>query len=152
MKSSDDRLMRLIAAFKLLKAGLLIALGIGAFRLLHKDLAEILVRWIEALRLDPGQHFLDIALAKASNVSPAQIKKVGVGSLIYAGLFLTEGLGLWLRKRWAEWLTITITSSLVPVEIYGLYRHPTAVRVLVLTLNLAIVVYLIYHIRSQRSG
>jgi len=152
MKSSDDRLMRLIAAFKLLKAGLLIALGIGAFRLLHKDLAEILVRWIEALRLDPGQHFLDIALAKASNVSPAQIKKVGVGSLIYAGLFLTEGVGLWLRKRWAEWLTITITSSLVPVEIYGLYRHPTAVRVLVLTLNLAIVVYLIYHIRSQRSG
>ena len=152
MKSSDDRLMRLIAAFKLLKAGLLIALGIGAFRLLHKDLAEILVRWIEALRLDPGQHFLDIALAKASNLSPAQIKKVGVGSLIYAGLFLTEGVGLWLRKRWAEWLTITITSSLVPVEIYGLYRHPTAVRVLVLTLNLAIVVYLIYHIRSQRSG
>ena len=152
MKSSDDRLIRLIAAFKLLKAGLLIALGIGAFRLLHKDLAEILVRWIEALRLDPGQHFLDIALAKASNVSPAQIKKVGVGSLIYAGLFLTEGVGLWLRKRWAEWLTITITSSLVPVEIYGLYRHPTAVRVLVLTLNLAIVVYLIYHIRSQRSG
>jgi len=67
-------------------------------------------------------------------------------------LFLTEGVGLWLRKRWAEWLTITITSSLVPVEIYGLYRHPTAVRVLVLTLNLAIVVYLIYHIRSQRSG
>jgi uncharacterized membrane protein (DUF2068 family) len=152
MKSSDDRLIRLIAAFKLLKAGLLIAFGIGAFRLLHKDLGEILVRWIEALRLDPGQHFLDIALAKASNVSPAQIKKVGVGSLIYAGLFLTEGLGLWLRKRWAEWLTITITSSLVPVEIYGLYRHPTAVRVLVLTLNLAIVVYLIYHIRSQRSG
>ena len=152
MKSSDDRLIRLIAAFKLLKAGLLIALGIGAFRLLHKDLAEILVRWIEALRLDPGQHFLDIALAKASNLSPAQIKKVGVGSLIYAGLFLTEGVGLWLRKRWAEWLTITITSSLVPVEIYGLYRHPTAVRVLVLTLNLAIVVYLIYHIRSQRSG
>ena len=152
MKSSDDRLIRLIAAFKLLKAGLLIAFGIGAFRLLHKDLGEILVRWIEALRLDPGQHFLDIALAKASNVSPAQIKKVGVGSLIYAGLFLTEGVGLWLRKRWAEWLTITITSSLVPVEIYGLYRHPTAVRVLVLTLNLAIVVYLIYHIRSQRSG
>src|SRR5208283_5031241 len=145
MKSSDDRLLRLIALFKFFKAGLLIALGVGAFRLLHKDLGGVLEHWIAALRLDPGQHFLDIALAKASNVSPAQIKKVGVGSLIYAGLFLTEGVGLWLRKRWAEWLTITITSSLVPVEIYGLYRHPTAVRVLVLTLNLAIVVYLIYH-------
>jgi len=151
MKSSDDRLLRLIALFKFFKAGLLIALGVGAFRLLHKDLGGVLEHWIAALRLDPGQHFLDIALAKASNVSPAQIKKVGVGSFVYAALFLTEGTGLWLRKRWGEWLTVIITSSLVPVELYEIHRHPSAVKLVVLAINIAIVVFLIYYMRTQRS-
>ena len=150
MKTSGDQMIRLIAVFKLLKAGLLIALGVGAFQLLHQDLGSVLERWIEALRLDPEQHYLDVALAKASDVSPAQIRQVGVGSFIYAALFLTEGLGLWLRKRWAEWLTVILTSSLVPVEIYEIHRHPSWAKVAVLALNVAIVVYLIYHMRKQR--
>jgi uncharacterized membrane protein (DUF2068 family) len=148
MKSSDDRLLRLIAAFKLLKAGLLIALGVGAFKLLHKDMAQAIEHVIEALRLDPANHFIDAAVAKASNLSPEQIKKLGVGSFIYAGLFLTEGVGLWLLKRWAEWLTVIITSSLVPLEIYEIHRHPTPAKVVVLALNVAIVVYLIFRIRT----
>ena len=148
MKSSDDRLLRLIAAFKLLKAGLLIALGVGAFKLLHKDVAQAIEHVIEALRLDPANHFIDAAVAKASNLSPEQIKKLGVGSFIYAGLFLTEGVGLWLLKRWAEWLTVIITSSLVPLEIYEIHRHPTPAKVVVLALNVAIVVYLIFRIRT----
>ncbi|MFZ1008945.1 MAG: DUF2127 domain-containing protein [Candidatus Sulfotelmatobacter sp.] len=151
MKTSEDRLLRLIAVFKFLKAASLIALGVGAFRLLHRDLGGVLDHWIRALRFDPGQHYLDIALAKASDVTPEQIRKVGVGSFIYAALFLTEGTGLWLRKRWAEWLTVIITSSLVPVEIYEIYRHPGWVKVVVLALNAAIIVYLIYHIRSRKA-
>jgi len=148
MKSSGDRLLRLIAAFKLLKAGLLIALGVGAFKLLHKDVAQAIEHVIEALRLDPANHFIDAAVAKASNLSAEQIKKLGVGSFIYAGLFLTEGVGLWLLKRWAEWLTVIITSSLVPLEIYEIHRHPTPAKVVVLALNVAIVVYLIFRIRT----
>jgi uncharacterized membrane protein (DUF2068 family) len=151
MKSSQDRLIRLIAIFKFLKAGLLIALGVGAFKLIHRDLGDVLDHWIEALRLDPGQHFLDMALARASDLSPAQIKKVGLGSFIYAALFLTEGTGLWLRKRWGEWLTVIITSSLVPVEIYEIHRHPSWVKVVVLAINVAVVVYLVYHIRNRKA-
>lgn len=150
MKSSDDRLIRLIALFKLVKAGLLIALGLGAFHLLHRDMARVIEGWIEALRLDPGNRFLDAVLARASHVNPDQIKRIGVGSFIYAGLFLTEGVGLWLRKRWAEWFTVIITSSLVPVEIYEIYKHPSGVKVGVLTINIAIVAYLIHHVRRQR--
>jgi uncharacterized membrane protein (DUF2068 family) len=151
MKASDDRLIRLIAAFKLVKAGLLIALGVVAFKMLHKNVGEVAEHWVEALRLDPGNRFLDAALAKASNLSPEQIKRLGLGSFIYAGLFLTEGVGLWLLKRWAEWLTIIITSSLLPIEIYEIHRHSTPAKWGVLALNLAIVAYLIRRIRSQRS-
>jgi uncharacterized membrane protein (DUF2068 family) len=150
MKTSDDWLIRLIAVFKFVKAGLLIALGVGVFRLVHKDLGSVIEHWCEAMRLDPGSHFVNLALEKAAHVSPEQVKKLGLGSFLYAGLFLAEGTGLWLRKRWGEWLTVIITSSLVPVEIYEIYRRPSYVKVVVLALNVAIVVYLIYHIRSQR--
>jgi uncharacterized membrane protein (DUF2068 family) len=152
MKLSPDHLLRLIAIFKFLKAGLLIVLGVGAFRLLHQDIGGTVMHWIDALKLDPGNHFFDVALAKASNLTPKQIKQLGLGSFFYAGLFLTEGTGLWLLKRWAEWFTVIITSSLVPVEIYEIHRHPTAVKVVVLALNLAVVVYLIYHIRTQQAA
>jgi uncharacterized membrane protein (DUF2068 family) len=151
MKPSDDRLLRLIAIFKFFKAACLIALGIGFVRLVHKDIGDVLQRWIEALRLDPGQHFLDMALAKASNLRPEQIKRLGLGSFVYAGLFLTEGTGLWLRKRWGEWVTVIITGSGIPIEIFEIHRHPSWVKVVVLAINVAIVVYLIYHMRSRRS-
>ena len=151
MKSSGDGLIRLIAILKFLKAGLLIALGIGLFKILHKDIGNVLEHWCEALRLDPGSHFLNLALEKAARLSPEQVKKLGLGSFLYAGLFLAEGTGLWLRKRWGEWLTVIITSSLVPVELYEIYRHSSYAKLVVLALNVAIVIYLIYHMRTAGS-
>ena len=131
---------------------MLIALGVGVFRLLHKDVRGIVEHWVEALRLDPGNRFVDAVLAKASNLRPEQIKQLGLGSFLYAVLFLAEGTGLWLEKRWGEWLTVIITGSLVPVEIYEIYRHPSAVKVAVLAINVAIVGYLIYRIRSKAAA
>jgi uncharacterized membrane protein (DUF2068 family) len=151
MKSFADRLLRLIAIFKFLKAGLLIGLGIGLFRLLHKDVGDVLMHWTEALRIDPGGHFANLILEKAAHVSPEQVKKLGLGSFLYAGLFLAEGTGLWLRKRWGEWLTVIITGSLVPLEIYEIYRRFSYAKVVVLVVNVAIVVYLIYHMRTTAS-
>ncbi len=105
---------------------------------------------MELLRLDPSNYYIDAALEKVSHVTPDKIKELGLGSLIYAGLFLAEGIGLWLEKGWAEWLTVVITSSLVPIEIYEIYRHPTAVKIAVLLSNIAIVAYLVYRIRNKR--
>ena len=143
-------MLRLIALFKLVKAALLIAVGVGALKMLHKDVAGAVEHWVELLRLDPNNHYIDTALEKASNLTPDKIKELGLGSMIYAGLFLTEGIGLWLEKRWAEWLTVAITSSLIPFEIYEIYRHPTAIKIAVLLINVAIVAYLFYRIRGKR--
>ena len=152
MKSSNDMLLRLIAIFKFLKAALLVGLGVGAFRLLHKDLGEVIEHWVEALRLDPGNRFVDAALVKAALLSPAQIKKLGLGSFLYAALFVAEGTGLWLEKRWGEWLTVVITSTLIPLEIYEIYRHPSIVKVAVLVINVGIVAYLIHRIRNKGAA
>jgi uncharacterized membrane protein (DUF2068 family) len=152
VKSSHNGLLRLIAVFKLLKAVLLIAVGVGALRLVHKDVGDAVERWVELFRLDPNNHYIDIALDKASRLTPGKIKELGLGSLLYAGLFSTEGIGLWLLKGWAEWLTVIITSSLVPFEVYEIWRHPTSLRIVVLAINIAIVGYLLYKIRISPDG
>jgi uncharacterized membrane protein (DUF2068 family) len=150
MKPSDDSFLRLIAVFKFLKAASLIALSVGVFRLLHKDVGKEAEHWVNTLKLDPGNRFVDLVLARAAKVSPQQIKELGVGGLLYAALFLTEGTGLWLRKRWGEWLTVILTSTLVPLEIYEIHRHPSVSKVVVLTINVAIVGYLAWRIRTEQ--
>jgi uncharacterized membrane protein (DUF2068 family) len=149
MKSSDDTVLRLIALFKLLKAITLFVIGVGVLKLLHRDVNSTLDHWIAMSGLDPGNRWVERGIEKASNLTPAKVKGLGIVSFIYAGLFLIEGIGLWLMKRWAEWFTIIITSSLVPVEIYELYRHPTASKILVLIINIAVVAYLLYRIRTR---
>jgi len=79
-------MIRLIAVFKLLKAILLIAVGVGALKLLHQDAAGALDRWAAMLGFDS-------ALQKLANLPPNKIKGLGVGSFVYAGLFLIEGIG-----------------------------------------------------------
>ena len=152
MKSSDSAVIRLIAIFKLLKAITLIAIGVGALKLLHRDMGSTLDHWVTMSGFDPGNRWLERGIERASNLSPAKVKGLGIVSFIYAGLFLTEGIGLWLMKRWAEWFTIIITSSLVPIEVYELFRHPSATKILVLIINVAVVIYLIYRIRAHKTA
>jgi uncharacterized membrane protein (DUF2068 family) len=149
MNSAGNRVVRLIALFKLLKSILLIAVGLSAFHLLHKDVASVAEHWVKLFGLDPGNRYVDLALQKAGDLTPDRIKSLGVVSFIYAGLFLTEGIGLWLVKRWAEWFSVIITTSLVPLEIYEIHRHPSALKILVLILNIAVVGYLINRIRNE---
>jgi uncharacterized membrane protein (DUF2068 family) len=151
MKSSDTRLIRLIAVLKFLKGLLLITVGVGALKLIHSDITSVVEECVIRLGLDPGGRYVGRALLKVATLTPNKIKDFGVGSFLYAGLFLTEGTGLWLVKRWAVWFSIIITSSLVPVEVYEIYRRPMALRVLVLLSNLAVVGYLLYRLRAERS-
>ncbi len=151
MHTSDTKLIRLIAVFKLLKASLLILVGAGVLRLMHADIGGVLERWVLRLGLDPGNLYIERALAKAANLSPHRIRELGLVSFVYAALFMTEGVGLWLLKRWAEWLTVILTASLLPLEVYELHHHLTIAKILILIFNLAIVGYLAWRIRSESS-
>lgn len=151
MRQSQSGIIRLIALFKLLKALILIVTGIGILKLIHNDISSTLEHWIVLPGIDPGNRLIDHALRKAANVSPQRLKDVGLGSFLYAALFLTEGTGLWLLKRWAEWFTVGITGSLIPVEIYEIDRHPSVIKVVILIINVAVVVYLVMRIRRENS-
>ena len=147
-RSSSTGLI-LIGIFKLLKGLLLLAVGIGALKLLHKDIAEVVTRWVEALRVDPDNHFIHRVLTKVFSVTPKQLKELSAGTFIYAGLLLTEGIGLLLQKHWAEYVTVITTAGLIPLEIFELYKHLTALKVAILVVNILIVWYLVRRIRTH---
>ena len=146
-KRQSGRGLRIIAAFKLLKACALIAVGVGALRLLHKDVAGVVEHWVNVFRVDPHNHYIDLLLSKLTIVDDRRLKELSVGTFIYAGIFLAEGLGLAFRKRWAEYLTILTTASFLPLEAYELVRRMSVSRSLVFVVNITIVVYLVYELR-----
>jgi uncharacterized membrane protein (DUF2068 family) len=138
----------LIAVFKLLKAALLVAVGIGAIRFLHRDVVATVTHWTQVLRVDPDNRYLHGLLEKIFRVTPRQLKELSVGTFLYAGLFATEGVGLLLRKRWAEYFTIVTTSLFIPLEVYEMARHFTLTRLTVGIINVAIVAYLAARVRK----
>src|SRR5207245_7061280 len=121
--------------------------GLGALHLLHSDIASVLAHWVKMFGLNPGGRYVDNVLQRAVALTPNTIRGLGVGSFIYAALFLTEGIGLWLLKRWAQWLTIIMTGSLIALAIYEIYRHPTPLHVLMLVINIAVVVCALHRVR-----
>ena len=146
-----DRMLGLIAAFKLVKAVLLIAAGVGAFKLLNPVVEERLRQWVLALSLAYGRPFLLHLLARVSGMSDKRLSVLGVVAFAYAALFLTEGIGLWLAQRWAEFLTVIATASLVPVEVYEIVHRANSMKIAALITNLAMVAYLVYRLWHDRG-
>ena len=144
---AHGRGLRLIAAFKLLKGLALLALGIGALKLLHKDVEALVEHWINIFQVDPNGHYVRLVLAKLSILDDRRLKELSVGTFFYSAVFLTEGTGLALGKRWAEYLTIISTASLLPLEIYELAKHASVGKVLALVINVAVVAYLVFELR-----
>jgi uncharacterized membrane protein (DUF2068 family) len=150
-KPKGSRGLWLIAAFKLVKGLGLLILGIGVLNLLHKDVAAEVERWINLLRFDPQNHLIQKLLAKLGMVDDRKLKELSIGTFFYSGLLLTEGVGLALRQRWAEYVTIVTTASLLPLEIYEITKRVSTGRVVLLLINIAVVVYLVIEVRRTRS-
>jgi uncharacterized membrane protein (DUF2068 family) len=144
----------LIALAQWAKAATLIAAGVLAFHLLRPGAAEEVREWITALPFATEERAGQRALMWLLGAGPRRVQLLGVSAFAYAALFALEGIGLWLQKRWAEYLTIVATSSLLPLEIYEAAKRLTILRVAVLVSNAAIVAYLIWRVRTppERAG
>ncbi|HEX3378065.1 MAG TPA: DUF2127 domain-containing protein [Candidatus Acidoferrales bacterium] len=144
--------VRLIAVFKLFKGLVLLAVGIGAIKLLHKDVAIEVDHWADIFRVDPNNRYFQRLLARFSILNPRKLKELSAGTFFYSALLLTEGTGLLLGKRWAEYFTIIATSSFIPLEIYEVTRRMSAASAIVLILNMAVVIYLIFELFRKRGN
>jgi uncharacterized membrane protein (DUF2068 family) len=146
-----DTVLFLIAAFKLVKGTMLLCVAAGALSLVHRDVAAVLEHVIEALRADPHNRYLHGALAKAGLLSDRKLEEIGLGTFVYAAVFFTEGIGLLLRKHWAEYFTLGVTTSFVPLELYELTVHASMTKVAVVLINFAVIGYLVWRLRRERQ-
>jgi uncharacterized membrane protein (DUF2068 family) len=138
-----------IASLKLLKAGFLIATGVAALELIRPEIGEHLLRWAEEIQHDFHRDVTLKALQKLLKLEPAELRLVALGTFLYAALFIIEGIGLWMDKLWAEWLTIVSTGALIPIELCELAREFSGLKVAVLIVNIFVVIYLIRRLRIK---
>ena len=152
MKEREERagLILAIGGFKLVKALFLVAAGLGALKLLHRDASEVLEGMLENIPVAPGRQFLERTAGHLGMLDEKHLAKIAFGTFVYAAVFLVEGVGLLMRRTWAEWLTVIVTTSFIPLEVVHAVRHRTVASVVGIALNVAIVVYLIARILHRR--
>ena len=132
----------LIAVYKLLQALFFVAIGVGALRLVHKDIGDVLVQVARTLRFSTESRFVDFVLERASLINDPILRRIGFGAFGYAAVGLLEGIGLYLEKAWGEYLTLIITASFLPLEIHEIIRRLTWSRVGLLVANIIVLIYL----------
>jgi uncharacterized membrane protein (DUF2068 family) len=142
-RTRGDDVLVVIGIFKLVKAAVLVALGVAALAGLPEHLSHAVVHATRWTGIFSGRELFQRALARVLALDERTIHKLGIASLVYAAVFTTEGVNLLRRKRWAEWLTIGVTASFIPLEGYELVLHPGLGKVAAIALNVAIVVYLV---------
>ncbi len=150
--TSHHRGLLLIGLFKLGKALLFFCLGLGAVHLLHKDMADEVLKLAGALKVDPESKLVSLALDKIDLIDAHRLKQIGFATFGYSALALTEGVGLLLEKVWAEYLTLGLTVAFLPWELYELARRPSWFRLGLLLINLTVLGYLMWLLRRKREA
>jgi len=150
MRSARDRRLIRLIALERLGRGVLLAVA-GAYLVTHlgSDFGRLADRLIRAVELDPKQPFLHRLILRLHRLHARTLVVAGIAAISYGLLELIEGVGLWLDRLWAEYLTVIATSLLVPVEIYELIRKPTLLKAAGITVNLLIIVYLARRLRER---
>ena len=145
-----DRGLLAIAIFKMAKSAFFFCLGMGAIHLLHKDLGDEVLKLAKILHRDPESRLVTLVLEKVDLVDAHRLRQLGIGTFAYSALALTEGIGLLLERTWAEFLTLGLTVSFLPWEIYELIRHATWIKAGLFAINLAVLGYLVWLL--ERKG
>jgi uncharacterized membrane protein (DUF2068 family) len=143
----------LIGCGKLLKALLLVFFAMELHHLLDPNFAEKMASAFHHIRVDPGNRHIHDFIAKCTGISAKRLNEIRLGSYLYAALFATEGIGLVLRKRWAEYMTVITTSLLLPMEGFEIFvgTHKLA-KIVVILINMAIVVYLVLQLKKTHCS
>ncbi|MBX7170112.1 MAG: DUF2127 domain-containing protein [Pyrinomonadaceae bacterium] len=139
-----------LSIFKFVKGLLLLIVAFKLLTLINKDVDQVFADFIARHSIDPQNSIVQKIAERIEGINRNQMMMFSFGSFSYSALLLTEGVGLWLQKRWAEYLTAIATSLLIPLEIYEIYEKFTWVRVVILILNLFVVWYLVTRLKDEK--
>lgn len=148
----DRYVLRLIAvdrALHFIVLGIL-AIAVAIFAVRRQGLHDEYFRFMDALQTAMGgrsrilTHGLGHDLTKAFDMKTQTLWIIFGVVLAYAILEGVEAVGLWYAKRWAEYLTFVATTLLLIPELYELSERISALKVVTLVINLAVVGYLLW--------
>ena len=147
-KTLPNRLLVFIAVLKLLKASMLVVVGVAGVLLPSPRLSAIADQVLVVLH--PGGQGVHRALRWLAGLERGTEQWLALLILMYAVMFIVEGIGLLYGRRWAEWLSIVATGSFVPFELDAFVSHRRITSASMLVLNVVIVVYLVYRRLRER--
>lgn len=140
--------LRAIALFEAAKGVLVLCAGTGLLFLIGKDVQAVAGRFIKHLHLDPARHYPSIFIKAATSATPQQLRLLAWGAFLYSAFRIAEGVGLWYRRRWAEWLAVATGLIYVPFEVASFFRHPRLEPAAAFVVNVAVVVFLAYRLKA----
>ncbi len=132
----------IIGVGKLLKGLILLLVALSVFSLSDKNLPDEFHRLLLWLHEDPEKLFFTDLADKIRAITPAGMRQVAWGSLLYSSLVSLEGLGLLFRQSWAGWLSIGESAFFIPIEVRHMVHRFSYTVVVVLVINIVIVWYL----------
>ena len=141
----------LIGLVKLCKAVFFLGVSLGALHFVHHDLVSAVERIMRELHFDPEGNVVDLITEKVAQITHHKLRLISMGTSLYAALCTTEAYGLLTRKVWAEYVTLWLSVSFVPWELYELARHPSLWHLSILLTNILVVAYLLWMIRRKKT-
>ena len=148
---NQSKALHAIALFEGVKGVAAIIASFGLLSLAHHDVRAIALALIGHFHLNPDAHFPRILLDDAAILANANLSQAVLLAWAYAAIRLTEGYGLWKDRAWAEWLAAVSGAVYLPLELSHLLAHTTVINGMVLTGNIAVVVYMVVRLRRRRG-
>jgi uncharacterized membrane protein (DUF2068 family) len=152
-----DTIVRLIILERAIRGTLVFVLGVAL--LTNTRGAVGLVRqWVAELDVNPERRLIPrvllTILRPVGQFSTRTVAIIGIGAILFGLLEITEAVGLARRRRWAEYLTVIAGCIGIPFELMEVLRRQTPLRVGILVINVAIVIYLAWqkHLFGLRGG
>jgi uncharacterized membrane protein (DUF2068 family) len=143
--------LRTVAVFEAAKGLLVLLLGLGLLRLVHKNLDEFAEQLIRFLHASPGGRLSNLFVTAAGRTTDKGLWALAAAAMVYAIVRFAEAFGLWHDREWAEWFALLSGAMYLPWEMYSLLRHPHPIKWVILLAIVAIVLYMLV-LRIQASG
>jgi len=140
-----------ISLEKTIKGTVLIVVAFKLLSLFGRDVHGWAEDFVTRHGIDLTNRYVHAGLERLVGFGNTQLVEFSAVALVYAGMLYAEGIGLWLQKRWAEYLTTVATALFIPFEIYELYERFTWVRIAIINLNVFIVWYLATRLKDEKS-
>jgi uncharacterized membrane protein (DUF2068 family) len=129
---------------------LLLAAAVFKLRSTQVSIKELFDRDLSAMKPFFNQIHFNVSdsatihsIEKVLDAKPSTLNLIGSGILVYGLLQIAEGIGLWSLQRWGEYVAVVGTTLFIPLEVYELTEKISWLKIIVLLINIAAVVYLL---------